>query len=61
MPIRKEGKDSLNEIFPGLKAIKVTSRYRVNINRKMNSRFTTHKMVFGILYLRSMAGALQNL
>jgi hypothetical protein len=54
IPIRKEGVNSSKDMLLGLKAIQVTSRNRVKISRNMSSRFTTQRIVFGILYLVSI-------
>ena len=49
--MRNEGTASLAEMLPGLKAIQVTRRYKVNMSRKMSRRLNTHSRVFGILNL----------
>ncbi|MBC7873578.1 MAG: hypothetical protein H7Y01_06270 [Ferruginibacter sp.] len=57
IPIKKEGMVSPNEIFFGLKAMKVASLNNVNIRRKMTRRFVTHNIVLGILNLDSIITA----
>jgi hypothetical protein len=54
MPIKKEGMASPKETALGLKAIKVATLYRVNINRKMANKFATQSIVLGILNRRSI-------
>ena len=54
MPIKKEGIASPIEIPAGLKAINVANLNKVNIRRKMTSRFISHKIVLGILNLDSI-------
>jgi hypothetical protein len=59
MPKKNEGNKSPKERSLGLNAKKVANLNKVKINRKIEKRLTTQRMVFGIFNLISMAGSIQ--
>ena len=59
MPKKNEGNKSLKERSLGLNAKKVANLNKVKINRKIEKRLITQRMVFGIFNLISMGGSMQ--
>jgi len=54
MPSQKDGRRSPKERSRGLNAKNVASLNKVKMSKKMEKRFTTHRMVFGIFNLISI-------